>query len=70
MENLKISLSAARVNAGLTLDQACKKLKVSKNTMIKWEKGKSCPTWDKVKLLEEVYHFPADHIIFFTGESA
>ena len=34
MENLKISLSAARVNAGLTLDQACKKLKVSKNTMI------------------------------------
>ena len=39
MEELKISLSAARVNAGLTLEQACKRLKVSKNTLIKWEKG-------------------------------
>ena len=70
MENLKISLSAARVNAGLTLEQACERLKVSKNTMIKWEKGKSCPTWDKVQLIEKVYKFPANHIIFFSDESA
>lgn len=70
MENIKISLAAARVNAGLTIDQACKKLKVSKNTLIKWEKGTSCPTWDKVQLISEIYNFPYDHIIFLKSKSA
>ena len=70
MEELKISLSAARVNAGLTLEQACKCLKVSKNTLIKWEKGLSSPTWDKVQLIGETYRFPTDHIIFLRSESA
>ena len=70
MDNLMITLSAARVNAGLTMDQACKLLKVSKNTLIKWEKGISCPTWDKVQLIGEVYRFPIDHIIFLKTESA
>ena len=70
MDNLMITLSAARVNAGLTMDQACKLLKVSKNTLIKWEKGVSCPTWDKVQLIGEVYSFPIDHIIFLKTESA
>ena len=70
MSNLMITLSAARVNAGLTMDQACKLLKVSKNTLIKWEKGISCPTWDKVQLIGEVYRFPIDHIIFLKTESA
>ena len=70
MEHLKISLSAARVNAGLTIDQARAMLKVSKNTLIKWEKGISCPTWDKVQLISEIYNFPADNIIFLKKESA
>lgn len=67
---LRISLAAARVNAELTLDQACKKLGVSKNTLIKWEKYISCPTWDKVQLIGEVYNFPVDHIIFLKEKSA
>ena len=70
MENIKISLAAARVNAGLTLEQACKMLRVSKNTLIKWEKGISCPTWDKVQLISEIYNFPSDHIIFLSTQSA
>lgn len=70
MENLKISLAAARVNAELTLEQACKLLGVSKNTLIKWEKGLSCPTWDKVQMIEEIYRFPVDHIIFLKNKSA
>ena len=69
MDNLMITLSAARVNAGLTMDQACDLLKISKNTLIKWEKGISCPTWDKVQLIGEVYKFPINHIIFFKTES-
>ena len=65
MERVMISLAAARVNAELTLDQAAKMLRVSKNTLIKWEKGLSCPTWDKVQMIGEIYNFPIDNIIFF-----
>lgn len=70
MEKIMISLAAARVNAELTLEQACKKLGVSKNTLIKWEKGISCPTWDKVQLISKLYGFPADNIIFLKDKSA
>lgn len=66
----RITLKAARVNAGLTLDQACKLLKTSKNTLIKWETGESSPTWDKVQLIGEVYKWPPDLIIFSRSESA
>ena len=70
MENIKISLTAARVNAELTLEQASKLLNVSKNTLIKWEKGLSFPTWDKVQMIGEIYRFPVDHIIFLKNRSA
>lgn len=70
MENIKISLAAARVNAELTLEQASKLLNVSKNTLIKWEKGLSFPTWDKVQMIGEIYRFPVDHIIFLKNRSA
>lgn len=70
MENLKISLAAARVNAELTIEKASKMLKVSKNTLIKWEKGISCPPWDKVQMISEIYNFPSDHIIFLKKKSA
>lgn len=68
--NIMISLQAARVNAELTLEQASKLLKVSKNTLIKWEKGSAFPTWDKVQLIGEIYKFPIDHIIFLKKQSA
>lgn len=70
MECKKITLRAARVNANLTLDQACKLLKTSKNTLIKWESGESFPTWDKVQLISEVYQWPSDLIIFSRSQSA
>lgn len=70
MEPIRISLAAARVNAELTLEQAAKLLKVSKNTLIKWEKGESCPRWDQVQLIGEVYNFSTDHIIFLKNKSA
>ena len=67
---MKITLKAARVNAELTLEQASKLLNVSKNTLIKWEKGLSFPTWDKVQMIGEIYRFPVDHIIFLKNRSA
>ena len=44
MEKLQISLAAARVNAGLTQDDVSKNMKISKNTLVNWEKGLSEPT--------------------------
>lgn len=66
----KITLRAARVNVDLTLDQASKLLKVSKNTLIKWENGEAFPTWDKVQMISEVYNWPSDLIIFSRSQSA
>ncbi len=40
-KKLQITLTAARVNAGLTLDEVAKKIHKSKNTIIAWEKGKT-----------------------------
>lgn len=39
MKNLQISLAAARVNAGLTQEEVVKKMHISKNTLVNWEKG-------------------------------
>lgn len=40
MRDYKITLAAARVNAGMTQDDVAKEMHVSKNTIINWEKGK------------------------------
>lgn len=40
MENYKISLASARVNAGMTQEEVAKKMHVSKNTIVNWENGK------------------------------
>lgn len=38
-KEFKISLAAARVNAGLTQDEVAKRMHVSKTTILNWEKG-------------------------------
>lgn len=40
MEDYKISLAAARVNAEMTQEDVARKMQVSKQTIINWEKGK------------------------------
>lgn len=60
----KITMAAARVNAGLSQDQASKKLDISKETLSNYENGKTRPSWNMVKRMEEVYNFPSDFIIF------
>lgn len=60
----KITPAAARVNAGLSQDEAAKLLNVSKETVSNYERGKTVPDWDTVKRIEDVYNFPSDFIIF------
>lgn len=64
MDELKISLAAARVNAGMTQDEAAKEMKVGKQTIVNWEKGKSEPSVSQGRRLSEIYHMPLDRIIF------
>lgn len=64
MLNAKITLKAARVNAGLTQSEAADEIGVSVATIQNWENGASVPSWDKVKEIERVYNWPADSIIF------
>ena len=60
----KISLAAARVNAGYDQTLAAVRLGVSVETLRNWEKGNTVPTYDKVMKICELYKYPADYIFF------
>ena len=62
MTEFKISLAAARVNAGLTQNDVAKILKVGKQTVFSWEKGKSEPKMSQSRQLSELYKMPLDYI--------
>lgn len=40
---MKVTLKAARINAGLTQAEAAQKLNVSKDSISNWERGKTFP---------------------------
>lgn len=51
----KLSLKAARVNAGLTQEEAAQAINVTGRTLISWEKGVTHPTVDKLLRLCSLY---------------
>ena len=59
---MKISLKAARVNANLTQQEVADIIKVSKHTIINWEKGVSAPSFADLKMLSDIYGIPLDNI--------
>ena len=60
----KISLAAARVNAGLLQEVAAVKLGITPETLRNWENGKTVPGYDKVMEICKLYQYPADYIFF------
>lgn len=68
MEELKISLAAARVNAQMTQMAVAEKMHVSKQTIVNWEKGKIVPGTAQLQFLCNLYDFPVDNI-FLPSES-
>lgn len=62
MELIQISLAAARVNAGMTQEQAADRMGVSKQTIISWEKGRVVPRIPEVEMLARIYKIPQDNI--------
>lgn len=66
LETIQISLAAARVNAEMTQEAVAKELKVSKNTLVNWEKGLSEPTITQGRKLSQLYKIPLDNIFLPT----
>lgn len=64
MEYPKITLAAARVNAGLTQKEAAQKLKISLKTLVNYESGANTPNWETVQRIGKLYNFPTDYIFF------
>lgn len=52
---MKITLKAARVNAGLTQLEVAKKLRKNKQTIVNWEMGRSLPDVANFAVLCSLY---------------
>ncbi len=62
MAEIRISLAAARVNAGMTQRDVAEKMHVSKQTIINWEKGKIAPGVPQLEMMSRMYKIPKDNI--------
>ena len=60
----KITLKAARVNAGLSQGEAARKIGVAVSTLRNWEAGKTFPAQPKIEKLCEIYAISYD-VLFF-----
>ena len=65
----KISMKAARVNAGLSQKEVAKSLKVSNKTINNWENGISSPSAKYIDALCELYGIPYNHLNFLPSNS-
>lgn len=64
MKELKISLAAARVNAGFTQAEVAEKMGVTANTVVNWEKGKATPSIVAARQLANLYGLELSNIFF------
>ena len=67
---MKITLKAARVNAGLTLEDAAKKLGITKNTLISYEKYRTIPDMVTGTAMALLYGTSVDNLIFLPRDCA
>ena len=65
----KISLKAARINAGYNQTQAAALLNVTKTTLVKWEKGTTFPNALAIERICSVYKIHYDDISFLPSDS-
>ena len=66
---VKISIRAARVNAGFSQKDAADLLGVSNKTLGNWEKGITFPSADKIPAICELYGVPYDLLNFLPSDS-
>lgn len=61
---VKITLAAARKNAGYSQKKAAKLLNISNSTLCAWEKGKSFPKQPMIEKMCGLYGIPYDALNF------
>lgn len=66
---VKISIRAARVNAGYSQKEAADYLGVSNKTLGNWEKGITFPPADKIPAICELYGVSYDNLNFLPNDS-
>lgn len=59
---MRMTLAAARINAGLTQEEASKRIGVSRQTISYWETGQHGPTRRNLAKLCEVYQISAEFL--------
>ena len=57
-----ISLKAARVNVGLTQDEAAEKIGKTKQTIVNWENGVTEIKYKDLVALSQLYDMPLEYI--------
>ena len=66
---MKLTLEAARVNAGLSVMDVSKALNIHKSTLRNWERGKSIPRVDHLIMMCSLYSTSID-AIFLRSKSS
>ena len=61
---MKLTLKAARINAGLTQSEAAQKLGIEPGTLSSYERGKHFPNVPVIKKIEDLYGVPFGDLIF------
>lgn len=59
---MKLSLKAARVNKNMTQAQAAEKIGVTKDTVRRWETGKTSPRVNVVEKILSAYELSYDQV--------
>lgn len=63
------TLKALRVNCGLSLEEASKRLGITKDTLSSYEQGKTYPTVPIIKKIEDLYNMSYDKINFLVEDN-
>lgn len=63
----KLTIKAARVNAGFTQKVAAKKLNVSNKTLSSWENGATTPNIKAIPAICTLYGVEYDDLIFLVN---
>lgn len=70
MDDFKISMAAARVNAKKTQADVAKALHVGKQTVVSWESGRTSPTVVKAQEFCDFCNVPYDRVSFLRDRDA
>jgi DNA-binding XRE family transcriptional regulator len=61
---MKLTLKAARINAGFTQEEASERLHIHKSSLSNYETGKTAPPMDIALLMAELYDVPINDLNF------